>query len=145
MTEFQAALGRSQLLRIDTFSQNKAALLAAYRRKLASTPGVSLHPAAADPFTHYHLFQVNIEFEALGLTRSKVMEALHSLSIGTQYHYVPLYYHPALAFAVSQPAQAFPAMEEHFHKSLSLPFFSSMTEEDVDRVVMSLRKVLFQL
>jgi dTDP-4-amino-4,6-dideoxygalactose transaminase len=145
MTEFQAALGRSQLLRIDSFFQNKASLMAAYRRKLASTPAVALHPSAADPLSHHHLFQVNIEFEALGLTRSKVMEALHALSIGSQYHYVPLYCHPALASAISQTSQAFPVMEEHYKKSLSLPFFSSMTEGDVDRVVTSLRKVLYQL
>ena len=144
MTEFQAALGRSQLQRLDTFFQKKASLIASYRRKLASTPAVTLHPEAVDPLTHYHLFEVNIEFEALGLTRSKVMEGLHALSIGSQYHYVPLYCHPALKGALSQKPQDFPAMEEHYKKSLSLPFFSSMTEADVDRVVTSLRTVLFQ-
>jgi UDP-4-amino-4,6-dideoxy-L-N-acetyl-beta-L-altrosamine transaminase len=145
MTEFQAALGRSQLRRIDIFFQNKASLLAAYRRKLAATPAITLPPSAADPITHYHLFQVNIEFEALGLTRSKVMEGLRALSIGSQYHYVPLYHHPVLQSVISQDSKTFSAMEEHMQKALSLPFFSSMTEEDVDRVVTALRKVVFQL
>ncbi len=145
MTEFQAALGRSQLRRLDTFFQQKAALIAAYRRKFASTPAVSLHPAEADARTHYHLFQVSIEFEALGLTRSKVMEGLRALSIGSQYHFVPLYRHPALKNALSQSAEDFPAMEEHVAHSLTLPLFSSMTEAESDRVVTALRKVLYQI
>jgi UDP-4-amino-4,6-dideoxy-L-N-acetyl-beta-L-altrosamine transaminase len=145
MTEMQAALGRSQLKRLDSFFQKKASLIAAYRRKLASTPGVFLHPSEPDFRTHYHLFQIDVEFESLGLTRTKVMEGLQALSIGSQYHYVPLYCHPALTHAISQSSNEFPVMEEHFKKSLSIPFFSGMAEDDVDRVVTSLRKVLFQL
>ena len=144
MTEFQAALGRSQLRRLDTFFQNKAALMTAYRRTLASAPGVSLLPAHADSRTHYHLFQVDIEFEALGLTRSKVMEGLRALDIGSHYHYVPLYRHPALKASLSQSLKEFPAMESHLARSLTLPFFSSMTEQDVDRVVTALRTVLYR-
>lgn len=145
MTEFQAALGRSQLLRLDTFFERKTELIAKYRRAFSSTPGVRLPPSGADSRTHYHLFHVNIEFEALGLTRTKVMEELHSLSIGSQYHYVPLYCHPALKSSLPATSQAFPAMEEHFKTSLSLPFFSTMTEKDVDRVVTAVRKVVFQV
>jgi dTDP-4-amino-4,6-dideoxygalactose transaminase len=145
MTEFQAALGRSQLARLDTFSQNKKVLTDAYRRKLAATPAISLPPTDADHRSCRHLFQIHIAFDALGLTRSKVMEGLQALSIGSQYHYVPLYYHPALKSALSQVPEEFPVMEDYFQKALTIPFFASMTEDDVDRVVMSLRKVLFQL
>ena len=73
------------------------------------------------------------------------MEGLRSKDIGSQYLYVPLYYHPALAPALSQKPEEFPAMESYFSTALALPFFSSMAESDVDRVVASLRQVLFHL
>lgn len=145
MTEFQAALGRSQLRRLDLFGRNKAALVAWYRHKLSSLPGLTLPPAEAEGISHRHLFPVSIEFEALGQTRTEVMEALHAEGIGSQYHYVPLYRHPALAPAMTQKSEEFPAMEDHFRSSLSIPFFSSMTEADVDRVVTKLRKALYRL
>jgi dTDP-4-amino-4,6-dideoxygalactose transaminase len=143
MTECQAALGTSQLLRLELFAQNKQALTAWYRSKLASVPGVTLPPEEADCRTHRHLFVVRMEFEALGLTRTRVMDELRSMEIGTQYHYVPLYCHPALGSALSQAPGDFPAMEEYARTALSIPFFSSMTEADVDRVVAAVRKVIF--
>ena len=145
MSELQAALGRSQLRRLDLFAQKKSALVALYRKKLASVPAVTLPPSDADALTHRHLFSIDIEFDALGRSRTGVMEALRQLGVGSQYHYVPLYRHPALASAMTQSSKEFPAMEERFRTSLSIPFFSKMTEADADRVVTALRKVLFQL
>jgi dTDP-4-amino-4,6-dideoxygalactose transaminase len=145
MTEGQAALGLSQLHRIEEFAQKKAALLAAYRERLKSMPAVRLPPTESDPISHRHLFCIAIDFDALSLSRTEVMEGLRGLGIGTQYHYVPLYSHPALKTALGANAPAFPAMERHFHTALSIPFYSGMEVADVDRVVMALRKVLYRL
>lgn len=143
MAEAQAALGSSQLRRIDEFARKKAALVAAYRERMKSMPAVTLPPADSDPISHRHLFCISIDFDALAQTRTEVMEGLRALQVGSQYHYVPLYYHPALQEAL-RPS-SFPAMEERFHTSLSIPFYSSMEEADVDQVVMALRKVLYRL
>jgi UDP-4-amino-4,6-dideoxy-L-N-acetyl-beta-L-altrosamine transaminase len=144
MTEGQAALGVSQLRRIEEFAQKKAALVAAYRERLSSMPAVRLPPAEADSRSHRHLFCIFIDFDAVAQTRTEVMEGLQGLGIGSQYHYVPLYNHPALKAALGAPG-AFPAMESHFHTALSIPFYSGLNEADVDRVVMALRKVLYRL
>ena len=141
LSELHAALGRSQLKRIDQFRANKDRLIATYRNRLEKTPGMELSPQEADARTHYHLFQVHIDFEPLQLTRDLVMEALAANGIGTQYHYVPLYRHPCL----HQSRQGFSAMEAHYARSLSLPFFASMTEKDVDRVCSALRRILYRL
>lgn len=145
MTEGQASLGLSQLKRVDLFERAKADLVSSYRHLLQAMPALALSPAEADYRSHRHLFQVFIDFGAIDQSRTSVMEGLYSCGIGSQYHYVPLYRHPALAPALSQTADDFPQMEQHFHSALSIPFFSSMTQSHVDRVSMALRKVLFRL
>ncbi len=141
MSELHAALGRSQLKRIDQFRAAKDRLITAYRNRFERVPGLHLPPDGADARTHYHLFQVHIEFEPLQLTRDLVMESLAAAGIGTQYHYVPLYRNPCLHL----PSQGYPTMESHFARSLSIPFFSSMTEKDVDRVSSALRRILYKV
>ena len=145
MTEGQAALGLSQLRRIEEFAQKKATLLAAYRERLSSMPAVRLPSTESDPISHRHLFCISIDFDALSVTRTEVMEGLRALGVGSQYHYVPLYDHPALKSALGGGTHMFPAMERHFHTALSIPFYSGMEVADVDRVVMALRKALYRL
>ena len=143
MTEMQAALGLSQLRHLDAWGEKKRALVASYRKKLGSVPGVTLLPAEADARTHFHLFVVHLAFEALGKTRTQVMEGLAAEGIGSQYHYTPLFNHGALRKHLQQTALEFPAMKAHFEHALTLPLFASLEEADIDRIVMALRKVLF--
>ena len=145
MTEAQAALGLSQLRRIDEFAARKAALVAAYREKLLDMPAVKLPSADADAYSHRHLFCISIDFDVLEKTRTEVMNGLKEQGIGSQYHYVPLYLHPALASALGPSLPKFPSMENHFKTSLSIPFSSAMKEAEVDRVVQSLRTTLYQM
>jgi len=144
MTEMQAALGLSQLDRIESFQEKKRELFLAYQKRLANFPG--LVPCADESKRSlYHLFEVYIDFVTLGLEREKVMQELADLGVGTQYHYVPLYAHPVVQKVCGQKKELFPNMERHFQQALSIPFFVDMKESDVDRVVSGLRKVLFQL
>jgi len=142
MSELHAALGLSQLQRLDLFGQNKQRLLALYRRELANVAGLTPLPEQADGRSHYHLFEVHMEFEVLGLERAQVIERMKERGIGVQYHYVPLYVHRAMKPYLRQGKEAFPAMQNHYAKGLSLPFFSSMQEEDVYRVVEALRQIV---
>ena len=145
MTEMQAALGLSQLRHLDTWGQKKRDLVAMYRRKLASVPGITLLPSEADERTHFHLFVVLIAFKELGMTRSQFMECLATEGIGSQYHYTPLYNHEALRNHIQQREEEFQAMKTYFNQALSLPLYASMEESDIDRVVSAIRKALFQL
>ncbi len=143
MNEIQAALGISQLARIDQFCAKKREIVSQYRKLLSHIPGVDVCNDTADSRTHYHLFVVKIDFEALGISREKVMKGLLSLGVQTQYHYVPLYSHSGLQHYATFLEANFPKMREHSQKALTLPLFSSMTDDDVIRVVTSLQRTLF--
>ena len=142
MTELQAALGISQLRKLDQFREQKHQLVIWYRERLDGIPGVQLPPDDVDARTHYHLWPIHIEFEALGLTRTSVMQKLREASVGSQYHYVPLYMHPIVSSVCSQSSEEFPMMERYKETALSVPFFSKMQEVDVDHVVKALRHAL---
>lgn len=142
LTDFQAALGLSQLKKLSTFHERKKKLVAAYRKRLSSIPGIQLPPKDGDHRTHYHLFVVRMPFKELGISREECMNQLKDKGIGTQLHYVPLYYHPALGSCPKNPKDSYPKMEEYYQTALSLPFFHDMTEDDVDRVAQALRQVI---
>lgn len=143
MTEMQAALGRSQLARIDTFHERKKELQKRYLELLSTFPALRPLLPEETPSCHLHLFVVSIAFEAFGKKRSEVIEELKKQGIGTQYHYVPLYHHDGLGMDLEVYKESCPMMEEHFKTALSLPYFSSMKVSDVEHVVQTLKTILF--
>ncbi len=141
-TEGQAALGRSQLRRLNTFVSKRRALMQTYRRQLQAVPHVALLTAAFDEHVAFHLCVAQIDFAACGTTRSAVMEALKQKGIGTQVHYIPLYRHPYFKKGPVELTDYFPQTEGYYAQALSLPLFYDMTEDDVSRVVAALQEVL---
>ncbi len=141
-TAFQAALGRSQLARIDPFIEKRRALVRAYREGLKDVSQVKLFTDRHDASTAFHLFVVQIDFEKCRTSRAKVMQQLKEAGIGTQVHYIPLYRHPACSRQWGDLQEFFPGMEAYYAKALTLPLYYDMSEEDVGRVVRELKKAL---
>lgn len=140
LTEMQAALGLSQLQRIDAFVEKRRALVKRYREKLEGAKGITLFDPAYDAESAYHLFVAQIDFESLKTDRNAFMEALKKENIGTQLHYIPLYRHPALKERYGDLESYFPEMEKYYQEALSLPLYYDLEFEDVDRIVRVLRK-----
>ncbi len=134
-TDMQAALGLSQLSRLDAFASKRRELILAYREAFRDVPHVKLFSADHDSATCYHLMVVQIDFEALEIPRSELMKALKEKGIGTQVHYIPVYRHSFFTKKSGDISQYFPEMETYFSQVLSLPLFPGMTAEDVNRVV----------
>jgi UDP-4-amino-4,6-dideoxy-N-acetyl-beta-L-altrosamine transaminase len=131
MTDIQAALGTSQLGKLDRFVGSRQALAARYERLLAGT-SVVLPPRAGDGSTHaYHLFPVRVP------ERARVFAGMRDAGIGVQTHYVPVYRHPAYAAPGADPGQ-FPHTEAAYAGLLSLPLYPDLTQADQDRVVEAL-------
>ncbi len=136
LTEFQAALGISQLRRLDQMAAKRRSLVAAYRKKLEGVEGLNLFSASADADTAYHLFVAQVDFERRKTTREEVMRRLQEKGIGSQVHYIPLYRHPIFGKDLTG---YFPNMERYYSQALSLPLFYDMQMDDVERVVKELR------
>lgn len=129
MTDLQAALGTSQLQRLDPFLARRDALAARYDRALAGLP-LSGQAGATDRSSARHLYPVKIAAER----RLAVFEQLRRQGIGVQVHYIPVHlqpYYRALGFGPGD----FPEAEAYYAQAMSLPLFPDLTDEQQDRVV----------
>lgn len=142
LTEMQAALGLSQLKKIDLFIEKRRALLDQYKKQLSDFEHVRLLAPSPDLFVAPHLCVVQIDFKAYKTDRSSIMFGLRDLGIGTQLHYIPLYRHPIFADRFGDVSEYFPQMEAYYAQALTLPLFFDMNEEDVDAVIKGLKEVL---
>lgn len=135
MTDLQAALGTSQLGKLDRFIARRQALAARYRTLLADLP-LTLPPDASAPSTHaYHLFPIQVA------GRARVFAGMRDAGIGVQTHYIPIYRHPLYAATGLRPEQ-FPNTEAVYAGLVSLPLFPDLTEDEQDRVVEVLASLL---
>jgi UDP-4-amino-4,6-dideoxy-N-acetyl-beta-L-altrosamine transaminase len=139
MTDIQAALGASQLRKLDRFSQRRRAIIGRYRAAFADLPWLALPHHATDQRVCYHLFVARFDFEALGRSRAEIMAALAAEGVGSQVHYIPVYRQPSHAGLVQEAARQFPASEGFYARCLSLPLYPAMTDNDVDRVISAVR------
>lgn len=141
-TEMQAALGISQLNRLDKFIAHRQVLMKCYKDQFAGMRGVRLLTPNEKLHVAYHLCVVQIDFAAYKTSRSEVMHRLKDKGIGTQLHYIPLYRHPFFTRMSGDICEYFPEMEVYYEQALSLPLFYDMTDADVNRVVKALKEIL---
>jgi UDP-4-amino-4,6-dideoxy-N-acetyl-beta-L-altrosamine transaminase len=141
LPDILCALGLSQLKKLPRFAARRRALARAYETALAPLAPVvtvAARPAWSDPVLH--LMCVLIDFEAAGVTRRQVVDALRERGVGTQVHYIPVHRQPY--YAERYGALDLPGAESWYARCLSLPLYPGMADEDVGRVVEALRAVL---
>ncbi len=144
MNELEAALGLSQLGKLDRFVARRAALAARYDRALGPlAPSVRPTPIAPGQRPGLHLYTVLIDFEALGVDRAELMRRLQAAGVSTQVHYIPLYSQPY--FRSLYGDLRLPGAQAYYARVLALPLFPAMGEADVDQVVEALQRSLAHL
>ncbi|MDA1353901.1 MAG: UDP-4-amino-4,6-dideoxy-N-acetyl-beta-L-altrosamine transaminase [bacterium] len=141
MTDIQAALGRSQLKKLAQFKARRQDIVAKYNREFVTLEQMILPSSADLADTCHHLYVVRIDFMALGITRAEVMDALRSMGIGTQVHYIPLYEQPYYQAHCNKNGD-FPNMSRYYAQALSLPLYPKMSDADILAVITAVRAVL---
>lgn len=141
-TDFQAALGLSQLGRIRTMMAKRRQLVGCYADNLADAPYIQLLPGLIQPGTCPHLAVVRIDFVACGIARAVVMGRLFDRGIGSQVHYIPVYRHPFFQKISGDLSDYFPNTELFYQQTLSLPLYQDLTEADVQRICRVLKEIV---
>jgi UDP-4-amino-4,6-dideoxy-N-acetyl-beta-L-altrosamine transaminase len=140
LPDINCALGLSQLKRLPDFAARRKALVMAYQAAIAvANIPVNWKPSEHD--TVFHLFALNIDFAALGTTRTAVMAGLRDRGIGTQVHYAPVHRQPWWQTkALGQ--RDLPGADRFYQNTLSLPLYADMADDDPARVIQALSEVL---
>ncbi len=136
MTDLQAALGLSQLARLDAFVTRRRALAARYDRLLAGLPLTRPAPPA-DTASSWHLYVIRVPADR----HLAVFNALRADGIGVNLHYIPVHTQPhyrAMGFAPGQ----FPQAEAYYAEAISIPLYAGLSDADQDRVVAALTRAL---
>lgn len=137
MTDVQAALGLSQLAKLDRFITRRRAIARRYDEAFAGLSRIRV--PQSDPRDRarsaLHLYIVLVDFQAIGTARTEFMRHLRRDGIGTQVHYMPVYRHPFYVERYDIDTQNFPAAENYAAACLSLPIYPAMTDEEVERVI----------
>lgn len=143
LPDINCALGVAQLKRLPDFAAKRKQLVRAYQDALAAQNlPVTWTPPRNDVV--FHLFAVTIDFAALGITRSAVMQGLRNRGIGSQVHYIPVHRQPFWQRrALGQ--RDLPGADQYYRNTLSLPLFADMANDDPARVIAALSEVLHGL
>ncbi len=140
MTELQAALGVTQMERLDQFVARRHQLARRYDDLLAGLPVTTpwQHP---DSYSGLHLYVIRLQLDKIGKTHRQVFEALRELGIGVNLHYIPVHTQPYYQ-RMGLGSGDFPEAERYYAEAISLPMFQTMTEAQQDEVIAALRKAL---
>ncbi|WP_062264409.1 UDP-4-amino-4,6-dideoxy-N-acetyl-beta-L-altrosamine transaminase [Endozoicomonas arenosclerae] len=142
MTDLQAALGLSQLERLDQFIETRQKLADRYTRLLADLP-LKLPEVKSGCFSAWHLFVIRLNLEQIALSHKEVFEQLREAGIGVNLHYIPIYRQPYYRKSGFE-GFSLPESEAYYQEAITLPLFPSMTEPQQDEVCSALQKVLSQ-
>ncbi|AKE52353.1 UDP-4-amino-4,6-dideoxy-N-acetyl-beta-L-altrosamine transaminase [Kangiella geojedonensis] len=142
MTELQAALGLSQMLRLDKFVAKRHVLAKRYDKLLDKLP-ITLPWQHEDSYSGLHLYVIRLQLDKLNKSHLEVFEQLRDNGIGVNVHYIPVHTQPYYKHMGFKQGD-FPNAEQYYSEAISLPMFPKMTEQQQDKVVEVLTKVLTQ-
>lgn len=140
MTELQAALGGTQLERLDCYVARRHELARRYDHLLAGLPVTTpwQHP---DSYSGLHLYVIRLHLDTLRNSHRQVFESLREQGIGVNLHYIPVHtqpYYQRMGFQAGD----FPEAERYYREAISLPMFQTMTEQQQDEVIAALHKAI---
>lgn len=134
ITDFQCALGISQLKKLNGFLK-KRRIIAKYYDKAFSKDERFIIPHVSNAAKHaYHLYPLQIKFDELGISKKTYFEKLKQKGISCQVHYVPVHLQPFYRNNFGFKPGDFPIAEKFYERELSIPMYPSLTENDLNYI-----------
>lgn len=141
MTDMQAALGYSQMQKVDEFVSKRRYLVKRYNELLKNINGIQLPDQNEDTKSSWHLYVVRVDFSKISKTKNQIFAKMKEKGICLNLHYIPVHtqpYYENLGFKGGD----FPNSEKYYEEAFTLPLYYSLTDEQQDHIVKSLVEVL---
>jgi perosamine synthetase len=142
ITDFQCALGLSQLRKLPGWIKRRQNIARRYDEAFRNMPGLQPLKVRQGISHGYHLYVVKLELERLKTDRAGIFQALRAEGIGVNVHYIPVHLHPYYRHNFDTKPGLCPVAEAAYERILTLPIFPAMTEKDVDDVIVGTEKVI---
>lgn len=140
MTDLQAALGLSQMQRIDKFVAKRHSIAQRYNKLLAGLP-VVMPAQTTNSYSGLHLYVIRIQLDRITASHSQIFESMCQNGIGVNLHYIPVYsqpYYKNMGFKSGD----FPEANNYYAEAISLPIYPGLTESQQDQVASALSEAI---
>ena len=141
LTDIHAALGLSQMKRLEEFVETRNQIANRYTKVLAHLP-VTVQLQPPDVYSAFHLYVIRLRLPKTKNTHREVFEALRAAGIGVNLHYIPVYRQPYYAQMGFNPSH-FPESERYYAEAISIPMYSGLTGENQNKVITLFNQYLF--
>ena len=140
MTDLQAALGISQMRRLDDFVAKRRYLANQYNELLKNLP-IKIPYQSQVVNSSWHIYVVRAEFDKLKLSKIELFEKMHQKGINLNLHYIPVHTQPYYTQRGFKKGD-FPVSERYYEEAFTLPLFYDLTDEQQEYIVKCLQEVL---
>jgi dTDP-4-amino-4,6-dideoxygalactose transaminase len=141
MTDLQAALGLSQLRKLDFMWARRKHISERYTEGFADSEALTPPTLRPERVSSYHLYPIKINPEVLSIDRARFIEELRKRGVGASVHFIPLHRHPFYRNTFSCDAKEFPAAEWVYERLISLPIYPGMSDGEIEYVIDSVTDV----
>jgi perosamine synthetase len=142
LTDFQCALGISQLRKLPAWVVRRQAIARQYDAAFTEMPAVQPLAVRGDVSHAYHLYVVRFDLDSLNAARTDIFAALRAEGIGVNVHYIPVHLHPFYRQHFGTAPGLCPVAEAAYEVIVSLPMFPQMSDADVADVVTAVQKIV---
>lgn len=141
MTEMQAALGVSQIERLQSITESRHKIAERYNEKLASLPVITPFQIQ-ESYSGLHLYVIRLKLDEIKPTHLEVFNSLRAANIGVNLHYIPVHLQPYYQKHFDFQIGDFPQAEQYYKEAISLPLYPDLTKEQQDYIVETLEGIL---
>ncbi|RTQ94281.1 UDP-4-amino-4,6-dideoxy-N-acetyl-beta-L-altrosamine transaminase [Lysinibacillus telephonicus] len=138
MTDLQAALGLSQLKKIDLFLERRKEIAEIYNNLFKNVPEIIIPKQLKDTNSGWHLYMIQLDEK---ISRKEIFKKMRELNIGVHVHYIPVYWHPYYQ-NLGYKKGLCPIAENYYKRALTLPIHPSLTNDDIEGIVSSMTSLI---
>lgn len=135
LTDLQAALGLAQLAKCDAMFAGRQRVAERYTEAFEGIAALQVPSVPDDRTTSWHLYILRLNPDGLRIDRNQFIRELADRGVSTSVHFIPLHLQPVYQRDFGYKAGDYPVAEREFQRSLSLPIYSSMREEEIEYVI----------
>lgn len=142
ITDFQCALGTSQLKRLDSFIDKRRSIAEKYDSYFSKLENTVFPKVKKESKHSYHLYPLQIKFEKLKINKIEFFKQMRNKNINLQVHYIPIHLQNFYMKKYGFEKGDFPIAEEFYKNEVSFPIYPDLKQRDVQKIVVNAKKII---